>query len=286
MTEVRTKYNAVSGADLNGPPPIMTFSMSVEAQEGAGKTQFGLLTCPTPIVHVNYGDRDATCFLYDMSETRRKQVTLYSFTPTGTSGWTIEESRESLYALSDIAKSEMSDGKLAGGTFILDSGSSWWGAVQQVYVAPLEEQRGAEGKKKVGGLIYQQGNLIVTGVVSWIKSQGAFFVITHQKRARWDSQGPVPGMFDARINSLVPYLVEIRLDLRKECIACAAKGPIIGEVDCRVKGHIGRKHVARIIKFGRNTALEGIELENEKISFATLYPLMAGREFPEPERLQ
>ncbi len=284
-TDVRSKYGAISGASQRGNRPIR-LSISVEAQEGAGKTQFGLLTCPTPIVHVNFGDRDATAFLYDMSPDRLEKVTLYSFAPAGPDGWTTEEARTSLYALSEVAKAELAGDKMAGGTFILDSGSSWWDAVQQVYVAPLEEAREAEGKKKSGGLIYQQANLIVSGVISWIKNQDINFIISHQKRQRWDKDGPVLGKFDARINSKVPYLVEVRLDLRKECIVCTKKGPLVGEIECRVPGHVGRRHIARIIKFGRNTSMEGMELEGSAISFETIYKLYAGTAFPEPDRLK
>ena len=283
--DVRAKYKALAGDSFSLEDKILPFSISVEGLEGTGKTQFGLLTCPTPVVHINFGDRDATSFLYDMSAERRSKTTLYSFAPSDTKGWTRDEAKQSLFALSDIAKNEMSDGKLAGGTFILDSGSSWWDAVQEVYVAPLEEQRETEGKRKSGGLIYGQGNLVVSGVVSWIKNQGAFFVLTHQKRQRWDKDGPVPGAFDPRINSKIPYLVEVRLDLRKEC-AAVVNGRICGGADCQGKGHIGRKHIARIIKFGRNTAMEGIELEDSNITFANIYMLYAGRPFPNEEALR
>ncbi|KKN82275.1 hypothetical protein LCGC14_0310880 [marine sediment metagenome] len=283
--DVRSKYGAVDGSKLNGAPPILPFSISVEGQEGTGKSQFGLLTCPTPIVHINFGDRDATAFLYDMSEDRRSKTTLYSFAPSGPDGWTRAEAKQSLLGLSDIAKSELADNKLAGGTFILDSGSSWWDSVQEVYVAPLEEERDAEGKKRSGGLIYGKGNLVVSGVVSWIKNQGCFFVLTHQKSQSWDSQGPIPGQYKARINSKVPYLVEIRLDLRLECVSCAVKSPIVGEQDCRKQGHIGRNHVARIIKFGRSTALIGVEFSNSDISFSNIYSLYARGDFPGQERL-
>ena len=278
VDDARTRYGALRGEAVGAQPPILPFSISVEGLEGTGKSRFGLLTCPTPVVHINFSDRDATAFLYDMSEERRKQTTLYSFAPAGTEGWTVAEARQALFALSDIAKAELGGGQMAGGTFILDSGSSWWDAVQQAEVAPLEEQRKAEGGRRAGGLIYQQANLIVSGVVSWIKNQGIFFILTHQKRQRWDKDGPVPGVFDPRINSKVPYLVEVRLDLRKECIVC-------GGLDCQGKGHIGRKHIGRIIKFGRNTALEGIEFEDTQIAFPTIYKLYANAAFPKEEAL-
>lgn len=284
--DIRSKYGALVGDTLNGEPSILPFSISIDGQESTGKTRFPLLTCPTPIVHVNYGDRDATAFLYDMPEERRKKVVLYSFSPSGTEGWTVAEAKQSLISLSEVAKSELSDGKMTGGTFVLDSGSSWWDAVQQVYVAPLEEAREAEGKKKLGGLVYGQGNLIVSGVVSWIKRQGVFFVITHQKSQVWDKDGPIPGQYKARINSKVPYLVEVRLDLRKECAVCASKKAIIGEVECKQPNHIGRRHIARITKFGKQTAFEGMELANEDISFEKIYQLYTGSVFPEQERLK
>ena len=278
--DVRAKYGAINGATVGNAPPIIPFSMSVEGLEGTGKTQFGICTGPLPVVHVNFADREATRFLYEVSDTRRKAITLYSFVPTSTQGWTRSEASKSLVALSEIAQSEMKDGKLRGGTFILDSGSSWWDAIQEVYVAPKEEERDREGKKRAGGLIYSEGNLIVSGVVSWLRSQGAFFVMTHQKRQRWDKDGPVPGAYDARINSKVPFLVEVRLDLRKVCAV-----ETCGGLDCRAQGHIGRKHIGRLIKFAANTAMEGIEYYNEQINFANIYTLYAGGPFPEPERL-
>ena len=278
VDEIRTKYGATQGATAGSAPPIIPFSISVEALEGCGKTQFGLLTCPWPIVHVNFGDRDAKAFLYEMPPERRAHTTMYSFAPASPGGWTRPEATLSLTALREIAKNELDAGKLAGGTFILDSGSSWWDVVQEVYVAPLAEAREAAGEKRTGGLIYSQGNLIVSGVVSWIKNQGCFFVLTHQKSQQWDSKGPIPGAYKARINPKVPYLVEVRLDLRKECLAC-------GGADCQSVGHMGRKHTGRLTKFAKNTVMEGMEFYNEQITFANIYRLYAGGDFPDAERL-
>lgn len=279
VKEVRQKHGALIGEGVGSEPGLLTFSISLEGLEGTGKTRFGLLTCPTPIVHINFGDREATIFLYEMSPERRAKTVLYSFAPKQPSGWQLEEAKESLFALSDIAKSELGEGRMKGGTFILDSGSSWWDAVQQVYVAPLEEAREKEGKKQIGGLVYQQGNLIVSGVISWVKNQGCFFIITHQKRQKWDREGPVPGAFDPRINSKVPFLVEVRLDLRKECVVCPGHNQ-----ECRAAGHVGRLHIAKLIKF-RDTSLEGIELQDKAIDFSGVYKLYCGREFPNKESL-
>lgn len=279
IDETRAKYGALQGADAP-TTPILPFALSVEALEGCGKTQFGLLTCPWPTVHINFGDRDAKPFLYEMSPERRAHTTLYSFVPASTEGWTRPEARQSLTALSAIVKTELSDGQLAGGTFILDSGSSWWDVVQEVYVAPLEEERDSKGEKRSGGLIYGQGNLVISGVVSWIKNRGCFFVLTHQKAQVWDARGPVPGSYKARMNSKVPYLVEVQLDLRKVCAVESCEG-----MDCRAIGHMGRKHIGRLVKFAANTGMEGLEYVNDQITFANIYKLYAGREFPEPERL-
>lgn len=270
--EVSAKYGAVSGATFDAQAErTIPFSISVEGLEGTGKTHFGLITCPTPIVHINFGDRDATTFLYDMDEERRRQVTLYPFHAQRPEGWTREEGKQSLVQLSEIAQAHLADGRMNGGTFILDSGSSWWEVVQECYVAPEQEKRESEGGKKRGGLEYMQGNLIVNGVISWIKNQGAFFVITHRKRQDWDAQGPVPGKFSAQLNRKVPYLVEVRLDLFKTCAVCNSE-------TCEAKGHQGRKHWGRIIKFGRNTALEGFQMEHP--NFPMIYTLYTGKTLP------
>lgn len=271
VEDVRSKYGAVSGADVvtNGGP--LTFSISVEGLEGTGKTRFGLLTCPRPLVHLNFGDRDATPLLYDASEERRKDITLYAQHAQSPDGWTRAEAKESLDALAEIARGHLSDGALAGGTFIIDSGSTWWEALQEVYVAPEQEKRDASGGKRRGGLEYTKANMILSGVLNWIKNQGAFLIITHTKAQEWDAQGPVPGKYRARLNNRVPYIVEVRLDLTKDCAECGAP-------DC--KAHIGRKHIGQLLKFGRNTALEGMKFEDKAITFDMIYKLYTGGAFP------
>ena len=174
-------YDKIVGADFDTKTRRPVFSISVEALEGAGKSCFALLGAPPPIVHVNFSDRDATMFLYDMTEERRKQTTLYNFHAPSSTGWTRAEGHESLVELSKIAREHLENKALAGGTFIIDSGSSWWEVVQECYVAPEQEKREAGGGKKTGGLEYMQGNLIVGGVVSWIKNQGAYVILTHRK---------------------------------------------------------------------------------------------------------
>ena len=280
VKDIQAKYGGVSGTDVvtNGGP--LTFAMSVEGLDGTGKTRFGLLTCPTPIVHVNFGDRDTKALLYDMSEARRKLVTLYNLQAQSPEGWTREEVREALKALAEIARTHLSDGGLAGGTFIIDSGSTWWDGVQEVYVAPEMEKREVDGKKKRGGIEYAQANLIVSGVLSWIKAQGAFLIITHTKAQVWDAQGPVEGKYKPKQNNRVPYIVEVRLDLSKVCATCGAP-------DCRA--HTGRKHIAQIVKFGageKASSLEGLKFEDEAITFDFLYNLYARSKFPNAGALE
>jgi hypothetical protein len=269
MTEdIQTKYNAIKGADFDTSKKDISLAISVEGLEGTGKTHFALLTCPLPIVHINFSDRDANIFLYDMDEERRKQVTLYSdpFQAKTSQGWTRAEGQAALAALSEIAQDHLANGKMKGGTFVLDSGSSFWEVVQEVYVAPQQEKRQSEGGKRSGGLEYMQGNLIVNGVISWLKQQGAHVILTHRKRQDWDAKGPIPGQFSAQLNKKVPYLVEVRLDLYKTCEVC-------GSEFCEKKGHQGRKHWGRIVKFGRNTQMEGMCFENP--SFDLVYNLYA-----------
>lgn len=264
-------YEKIIGAefDISTTPPA--FSTSIEGLEGTGKTHLSLLTTPPPVVHINFGDRDATWFLYNMDEERRKQTTMYSFHAASSDGWTRQEGTESLRALSQIAKEHLADRQMVGGTFVLDSGSSWWEVVQECYVAPEQEKRQADGGKKTGGLEYMQGNLIVNGVVSWIKNQGAYVIITHRKTQEWGASGPIPGKFRAQINRKVPYLVEVRLDLYKVCAVCGAE-------ECESKQHQGRKHMGRFLKFASNTSLEGFSWEitpNE--GFSTVYTLYTGK---------
>lgn len=271
-------YSVIRGAEFDpNLASITPFSMSVEGLEGTGKTHFGLMTCPTPVVHVNFGDRDATNFLYSMSEERRKLITLYSLQPETHNGWTREECQASLHQLSKVAQDDLSDGKLKGGTFVLDSGSSWWRNVREVYVAPKLEKQAAASQKKTGGLEYDQGNLIVSGVFTWIARQGCFLVVTHQKAQDWDNQGPIPGKYRPQINSKVPSLVDVRLDFRIECSTC-------GGAECQAKGHVGRNHIGRIIKLGGSTAFVGLDLPGA--SFKDIYKLQVGRDFPNEEALR
>ena len=271
-------FQKIVGAEFHTDTLPPAFSMSVEGLEGTGKTHFSLLTTPPPIVHVNFGDRDATLFLYPdrMSEERREQTTLYSFHAASSEGWTRQEGYDSLAELSKIAREDLSNGKLAGGTFILDSASSWWEVVQECYVAPEQEKREAGGGKKTGGLEYMKGNLIVNGVIQWIKSQGAFVILTHRKAQEWGPSGPIPGKFKAKINSKVPSLVEVRLDLYKTCAAVSPEGRVCGSEECESKTHQGRVHNGRFLKFAANTGMEGFAFPEP--SFGMVYSLYTGKE--------
>lgn len=273
VEELRAKYGAVEGKEVGEKPPIMPLSISVEGLEGTGKSQFPLLTCPTPLVHINFGDRSAKNFLYKMGPRRRAATTLYEFQPKSSEGFTRAEGLELMTRLSAIAKGELSDGKMAGGTFVLDSGSSWWDTVQEVKVAPILEGQG----KKTGGLAYGAGNLIISGVFSWLKNQGANVIITHRKKQDWDAKGPIEGQFSAQLNSKIPYLVEARIDLRTVCSECGAP-------NCRKIGHQGLKHIGRILKFGSNTGFVGYEQEG--LDFNMVYSLYHGVEYPNQEALK
>lgn len=276
VEEVRKKYGAVNAADIveNGDP--LTFAMSVEGLEGTGKTWFALQTCPRPICHVNFGDRDATSQIYEMSEGRRKDTTLYALHSESPGGWTLEEGRQSLVTLSDIAKKEIGDGKLKGGTFVIDSGSTWWSVIRKVHVVPKQEARRSSGGKEMGGLEYEGANLIVSGVLSWIKNQGVFLVMTHTKTTVWDREGPIDGKYKPQLCGRVPYLVEVQIDLTKQCADEKCGAP-----DCR--RHTGRRHFGQFVKFGRDTAVEGMRLEGLK--FETVYAMYAKSKFPNPEAL-
>ncbi len=228
----------------------------------------------------NFGDRTVEPLLMDkdMSDERREQITVYNFQAETPFGWTRPECLKSLDALSKIAQHHLADGSLKGGTFAIDSGSTWWAALQEVYVAPEMEKRASDGKKKTGGLEYSKANLMVNGALSWIKKQGVFLIVTHQKKQDWAKDGPIPGQFSPRMNSKVPYIVEVRLDLQKLCSTC-------GSQTCESsQNHVGRRHVGRIAKFGRNTKLEGTVLEN--VTFELIYLLYMGEAFPDPERIK
>ena len=277
---VAMSYEVIDGATFDTTIPgngLTPLSVSVEGLDSAGKTYFTLMTMPLPIVHVNYSDRDATGFLYEMSPERRARTKLYSFKAPTTKGWTREDGAASLVELSDIAQKELGDGKLKGGTFILDSGSSWWETVQEVHVAPLEEQRIAtqlargQEPKRAGGLTYGPANLIVKGITNWLKNQGAFFAITHQLAQVWDAKGPVPGQWRARQNGQMPYIVDMRLRLSVTCNVCGAP-------ECTAPGHIGRTHWATVSKFGMRTGMIGLQIASPR--FSTFYRLYTGRDLP------
>ena len=66
-------YDTIDGATFDTTIPdngLTPLSLSVEGLEGTGKTFFTLMTMPLPLVHVNFSDRDATGFLYEMSPER------------------------------------------------------------------------------------------------------------------------------------------------------------------------------------------------------------------------
>ena len=143
--------------------------------------------------------------------------------------------------------------------------------MQEVYVAPLEEARERAGDKKAGGLVYTQANIVVKGIINWLKGQGAFIILTHQLAQAWYAKGPVPGQWRARQNNQVPYMMEIMLRLSKTCNVCG--GP-----ECRAANHVGRTHWAQVQKFCKNTSMEGTSLTNPSMS--VIYAMYTSRLLP------
>lgn len=278
VTEALEKYGGRTAEAIIADKRPVTFATSLEGLEGTGKTWLPLMTWPLPMVYINFGDRDPSVLLYDKAmDGRRDQVYIYQFHAKTEEGWTRKEGNESLEAMAQIARAHLSGSVLAGGTFVIDSGSSWWDVMQECHVAPEEEKAialaNAKGKdyRKSGALIYGKANLVVSGVLNWIKNQGAFLVITHQKAQEWNKDGPIPGRFKSRINSKVPGIVEVRINMIKECAIC-------GGQECEVKTHTGRKYLGQIVKFGHDGKLiEGITLEDP--TFPMIYKLYTGKEY-------
>lgn len=264
-------YEKISGADFDIADPengVIPFSMSLEGLDGTGKTYLPLMTGPLPVVHLNFSDRDATPFLYEMSDARRKQTTLYNIRSNSIKGWTRTEGITSLQKLSAVIVEELGGGKLKGGTLVLDGGSSWWEVMQECYVAPEVERHQREFGKQLGGLAYGPANLLVKGFLNWVKNQGAFIILTHQLTSEWDKDGPIPGAYRARQNGQIPYMVEARLRLSKTCNNCGAP-------ECFSTNHVGRTHWATIMKFGTKSDLVGTIVPNPTMS--TIYALYAGK---------
>ncbi len=101
---LRAKFAAkgafIDGASFKHEDHPITFSISLEGLEGTGKTDFIVNTMPLPIVLVNFGDRSAIPFLYNMDEARRSQVHIYDIQPSSDQGWTLAEAIDSLKQLS------------------------------------------------------------------------------------------------------------------------------------------------------------------------------------------
>lgn len=267
---VREKYGARPASEFDRNTPI-TFSMSLEGLEGTGKTHFAVMTMPLPLVFVNFGDRPVTPFLYMLSPERAKYVIPYDIQPSTEEGWTFQEATKSLQALGEIIKAEAP--RMRGGSFVLDGGSSWWSAMQRVFVEPKEQARLAAGQKSMGGLIYAEANDRVRGILGYLKSYGCFLAITHQMAQDWDASGPIPGSYSARRNSQIAGAVEVIIEFEKRCSVCNAPS-------CKTRDHTGRKHFARLVKFAGNTAMEGLVIENP--DFAKVYALYTGKQFEQP----
>ena len=88
----RERYGGQAASSIKHRSDRTTpFSISVEGLEGTGKSFFGLTSCPLPIVHVNFGDRDATPIIDQLDDDRAAAVTTYNFYPKSAEGWTRQE---------------------------------------------------------------------------------------------------------------------------------------------------------------------------------------------------
>jgi len=267
QTELAEKGIILNDASLLDPDALLPFSVSLDGLEGVGKTYFAL-RMPKPIVVVNFGDRAPEILLYDMTTEEREGIFTTNIQPKSTEGWTFTEAVESLKTLNTVVATTAP--KMPGGTFVLDGGSSWWSVMQQVFVEPKEKAAMAAGKKKAGGLIYEEANNRVRGVVGHIKANGCFLALSHQLRQNWDATGPVPDSYSPRKNSQIPFLMEVEVEFFKVCSMCGGKG-------CITTGHFGRKHMARLKKLSGNTALEGLVVE--ALTFQSLYKMQTSRDY-------
>jgi hypothetical protein len=268
LRELESKGIFLSDASGLDPKVRIPFSMSLDGLEGTGKTYFAL-RLPKPLILVNFGDRPPHSLLYDMSPEERKGIYIKDIQPKSPEGWTFDEAVNSLIELNKIISAAAP--MMPGGTFVLDGGSSWWSVMQQVFVEPKEKERLAAGKKLIGGIIYEEANNRVRGVLGHLRASGCFLAITHQLRQDWGPDGPIPNSYSPRKNSQVPYLVEVELEFFKLCATCNAPA-------CQNNSHVGRKHFARIKKLSGNTSLEGMVIEN--LTFPKLYKMQTGQEFP------
>lgn len=268
---LRAKYAAegafIDTTEFKAEDYPVTFATSVEGLEGTGKTHLAVMTFPTPLVVVNFGDRSVIPFLYDMPEERRKLVHPYDIKPPTQEGWDFKSAVASLVQLGEIIQLE--GPLMRGGTFLFDGGSSWWGCMQQVFVEPKEIAAQNAGKKK-SGFVYEEANGRVRGVLKYLSGLGCFLVITHQLKQDWAADGPIPGQFSPRRNSQVPYLMEVVIRLVKVCATCNAP-------NCQNPQHVGRKHMARLEKLAGNTGLEGLWVEN--LDFDKLYTMQTGKPY-------
>lgn len=247
------------------------FSISLDGREGTGKTQFYMLTMPRPLVVINFGDRSPLQFFYRMSPEERKDIKVFDLQAKTSSGFTEAEGRVAVGEMADIIDAYAAN--MRGGTFALDGGSSWWSVMQQVFVEPKQRQRELAGEKQVGGIVYEEANGRVRGVIGYLKSQGIYLAMTHQMKQDWDAKGPIPNQYSPRKNSQIPGLMEVEITTTKRCVVCSAP-------DCQNPQHVGRKHYGTIKKLSGNTALEGTTLEGLDLDFSTVYRLQNGREYP------
>lgn len=236
--------------------------------EGSGKTHIIIKTFPLPLVIVNFGDRSAVPFLYEIPEQRRSQVQVYDIQPPSNDGWDFKSAVDSLKELAEIIAAE--GPLMRGGTFALDGGSSWWSVMQQVFVEPKEQERLAKGSKQVGGIIYEEANNRARGVLGYVKTLGCFLAMTHQLKQDWDKDGPIPNQFSPRRNSQVPYLMEVVARMAKFCAATGCGAP-----NCQKAEHVGRTHKARLEKLSGNTGLEGLWVGD--LTFQKLYKFQTGQ---------
>lgn len=182
------------------------YSVDLWGAGGSGKTHFIVHTCPGPIALINF-DRDPSRLIV---ESKRKDVFVRNLHTEGL--WmTDHQARETYKRFEEALRDALT---LEEGTIAVDGGSAMNHLLEQLALAEYNDtllQHGKDTVERLPSLQRARINSRILNMCASVSQTPLNFVITHQQREIWSSEGKPLGRYEARENTQIQYGVDISL---------------------------------------------------------------------------